>query len=827
MAQQISQPANYQGRYPIYLHLDDETSQAAAAAFQDFTAQHQERLKKIRLQLSGTHRLILDALSYLLHVNSPSLPGWTPDAPEGIQCFQPDRTAHRAIARLTPTHRPRNHNPDPQIDALFIMGSAGSVGQTKSSDLDIWVCLAQSQHAAIATKLAGIEAWALEQGLELQIFTVDAGLFSTSRDPAYSSLILDEFYRTGCWVAGRYPAWWLVPSQASGTDYADYLAKLAKNRFIVSDAFLDFGPVRKFDARSLLVAAVREFKKSLHTPHKSLLKLALLESYANGADPLADLSKDDMLGKEFDAYIALIQHLDRWYAFDNRRRAFLRKAWLTKVTRGNARLASNPIVSEIAQTFEFSSEALQNLRWPEVWSLQDLIRESDQFKTAYRHVARFLSNLLARADLSDAEEFQAISSALDQLGVLCRDNGRLHPGAPDNHVGTARITKQHGEWALVDHGHSVCSHNSRLGLLAWLHQRGLTPSALDPNDRDEPWIRATWPILLQADDCMILNTEPANNRDKIRSAHTLSSGMVRMAPLAEAIAQSATHNLTVHCVDDLRADLISKEIQGIVDQIREHATDEGTLCLAVLNDQLLTWRAQNGLEVIGEACADLHRAVRDIGCYGEILQCGDVSASPRWQAVQSLLLGPTLWVQPLRNGIELIYRDTRQQCQIVAPARSTTFFIQSLRTFMQRLADRNVQIPSISLGPSNDPIEMDDPDEPLGLVLKQTDTGWQTHLGPTVWAPVALDRRLLKRLRDEVLNLRDPVYRNVYPVHLTDIRLQKGDFLSHLLAKIRLEKAIANLAGAKPGTGRSRFRLRTAATSRPVSPHQAPNRQPL
>lgn len=811
MAQQTYQPTNYQGRYPIYLHLDDEICQTAAEAFQAFIAQHEQRLTKIRQQLSGTHRLILDALPYLLHVNSPSLPGWTPDAPVGIEYYQPDRPARRAIARLAPTHRPRSHNPDTQIDALFIMGSAGSVGQTKSSDLDIWVCLAQSQHEAITAKLAGIEAWALTHGLELQIFTVDSTLFSASNDPSYSSLILDEFYRTGCWVAGRYPAWWLVPAKTNGADYTEYLAQLSKSRVIVTDAFCDFGPIRLFDARSLLNAAVGEFNKSLDTPHKSLLKLALLESYANGAKPLADLCKQDMLNADFDAYIALAQHLDDWYAFDDQRRQFLRKAWLTKVTRGNARLASHPIVSDIAQAWAFSPRTLQSLRWPEVWSLHDLVRESDQFKSAYRQVARFLSSLLARADLSNSGEFQTASSTLDQLGILNRDNGRLHPGAPENHVGTARITTQREEWLLMDQGKVVCKHDSRLGILAWIYQRGLTPRALEPNDRKEPWIHSSWSILSQQSDCVILNAEPGSQHKRVRSAHILSGGAVSQVSALDAITQAAAENLPVHCVDDIRADLIAKEVQQIIDGVRERLEGQEGLCLAIIGDQLLTWRAHQTSGLISQSFTDLHSAIRDITCQSRVVRCGHPSTPAKWNNIQKLLIGPTLWVQPLRNGIELLYRDRQQHCQIVAPARSTTFFIQSLHTFIQRLSERGINTPAICLGPSNEPIEMDDPDHRSGLVLRQTEAGWQAHLGPTIWAPVPLDRRLLKRLSDEVRNLRDKAYRDTYPVHLTDIRLLKGDFLAHLLAKIRLEKAIANLNRSAPGAGRSRFKLRTAA----------------
>ena len=38
-------------------------------------------------------------------------------------------------------------------------------------------------------------------------------------------LLLDEFYRTGLLVAGRYPVWWLVPAEYE-KHYDEYVDKL-------------------------------------------------------------------------------------------------------------------------------------------------------------------------------------------------------------------------------------------------------------------------------------------------------------------------------------------------------------------------------------------------------------------------------------------------------------------------------------------------------------------------------------------------------------------------------------------------------------------------
>jgi adenylate cyclase len=47
-------------------------------------------------------------------------------------------------------------------------------------------------------------------------------------------LLLDEFYRTAIWLAGRTPIWWLVPVYEE-TRYAEFTHTLMSKRFIRAD----------------------------------------------------------------------------------------------------------------------------------------------------------------------------------------------------------------------------------------------------------------------------------------------------------------------------------------------------------------------------------------------------------------------------------------------------------------------------------------------------------------------------------------------------------------------------------------------------------------
>lgn len=200
------------------------------------------------------------------------------------------------------------------------MGSGGSIGQSRGSYLDLWICCDGLMHAALWPKVRMIDQWAAELGLELHTFLVDPEVLRLrqrlpgSRIP---SLVLDEFYRSGAFVAGRYPLWWLIPADDPDS-YRAMAQRLLRRRFVAPDAVLDFGPVPAFPPDQLAQAAAMELDRALRTPHKSLLKLKLVEAYARAPRPgtVSATYKARMHAGEtgllrLDPYLLLYDHLER------------------------------------------------------------------------------------------------------------------------------------------------------------------------------------------------------------------------------------------------------------------------------------------------------------------------------------------------------------------------------------------------------------------------------------------------------------------------------------------------------------------------------------
>ncbi|MDQ3203797.1 MAG: adenylate cyclase, partial [Pseudomonadota bacterium] len=194
-----------------------------------FLKVNEGRMARAMEGLSTRQQSVLTLLPLFFHVNHPLLPGYVSGStPAGLSSFEPDANALAEAQRLTRSfsYKPRHgSNPPRPIHGLFLMGSLGTLAQADQSDMDVWVChtpgLGESELAELRKKCQLLEVWAASQGAEAHFFLIDPSRFVLGeRDAQLSSedcgttqhyLLLDEFYRTAIWLAGRTPIWWMVP----------------------------------------------------------------------------------------------------------------------------------------------------------------------------------------------------------------------------------------------------------------------------------------------------------------------------------------------------------------------------------------------------------------------------------------------------------------------------------------------------------------------------------------------------------------------------------------------------------------------------------------
>ncbi len=276
----------------------------------------------------------LSLLPFLLHVNRPGLPGYVddPGCPAGIADYAPSAAVLALARRLFPEARVRRAGVlRPAVDVVAVMGSAGTVGFTRGSDLDVWVCHAPLARAGLAVyreKVRAVEAWANDHaGVEVHLFLQaterirDDDFGETDVEgcgSAMGSLLKEEFYRTAVHLAGKLPAWWVLPPDLSPDEYRAAVASCRRDVGVDADGYVDLGGVARVPLGELFGAAIWQIVKGWKSPFKAALKMGMLERAVRGArrdePPLCEAVKRAVFeGDRPDPYCVLFDAVTAHY----------------------------------------------------------------------------------------------------------------------------------------------------------------------------------------------------------------------------------------------------------------------------------------------------------------------------------------------------------------------------------------------------------------------------------------------------------------------------------------------------------------------------------
>ena len=311
---------------PIDIHDIDEgvDRKQLSQLKQRFLDLNTQRYSRTCAALTERQQQFLQVLPLLFHINHPMLPGYVSHrTPAGVYHYTPtaeDLRIGKIIARsfqytrdLTEKHC--------ALDALFVMGSVGTIAQSDASDMDIWVCHCLNTDNPLLQELEHkctlISQWAAQQvRLEVHFFLMRNDEFSSKRSQSLSNeasgsaqhfLLLDEFYRTALWLAGKIPLWWFIPASQE-QEYSNYREKLLRKRFIKHEDVVDFGGLPSIPANEFIGAGIWQLYKAIESPYKSVLKLLLLEVYASGdADTESHAEDATIIPDDSYAQISLYQ----------------------------------------------------------------------------------------------------------------------------------------------------------------------------------------------------------------------------------------------------------------------------------------------------------------------------------------------------------------------------------------------------------------------------------------------------------------------------------------------------------------------------------------
>ena len=410
-------------RPAIQLDFEDGIDRKTLKALrQRFERINDQRLARACDALGPRQRLVLDLLPLAVHLNHPALPGYLDAAcPCGLARYTPTSTTLEAAQRHSRSFRWQPHiKQRPQLDALFAMGSPGTIAHTGSSDLDVWLChkddLDEWSVRLLQRKADALTQWAQSQGVELHIFVLCARGFREGRldqaadeencGSAQHYLLLDEFYRTSIFLGGRYPLWWMIPADRED-DYQQLTRQLLDFRFIRDDEAIDFGPIPTIPDSEFVGAGIWQLYKGIDAPWKAILKLFLIESYAQEKQsPLALAYKAAIFAGVtdmdlLDPYVMLCRHLEHWLEVSGeqerlelvRRSLYLKAALpLSRVERPKADWRSR-LLLDLVQSWGWQPEQWRDLDQRHRWRVGEVMRERRTIVNALTHSYRFLTRL--------------------------------------------------------------------------------------------------------------------------------------------------------------------------------------------------------------------------------------------------------------------------------------------------------------------------------------------------------------------------------------------------------------------------------------------------
>ncbi|MBQ0744572.1 MAG: class I adenylate cyclase [Pseudomonas sp.] len=410
-------------RGEIQLQLEDGIDRKALTTLRKrFMGINQSRLQRVLQALSPRQYNVLQLIPLLFDVNHPLLPGYVArQTPHGLPGYTPDPQTLLGAQALTRSFSYRRHPAGftPDIQALYLMGSGGTIAQSDQSDLDIWVChspgLSAQAIAELASKCQLITDWAATQGSEAHFHLVNPETFSLGyRSNALSIedcgstqhyLLLDEFYRTAILIGGRFPLWWLVPASEE-KDYPNYTRHLIDRRFIREQESLNLGHMARIPAGEYVGAGLWQLFKGIESPYKSVLKLLLTEVYASEHPAVHCLSLDfkrqvyanrlDL--DELDPYVMLYRRIEAYLLKRNERerlelvrRCLYIKADVQLSRRSGSLGWKRSLMEKLVSEWHWDTRQLQQMDNRQLWRVKEVAQERLQLVSELTHSYRFLS----------------------------------------------------------------------------------------------------------------------------------------------------------------------------------------------------------------------------------------------------------------------------------------------------------------------------------------------------------------------------------------------------------------------------------------------------
>ena len=259
---------------------------------QQFILHNIVRLREMIRYLSPKKLNLFKLIPLLIHINVPGFPGYIESSSHtfGIWNFENTGFSKEFIKENNAIKKLLKYNiDDAAVQALYHIGSLGTFTQSEKSDFDYWVIINRAKFStkrydALKQKLNLITIHSRKKfSQEVSFFIHDAQALIKNKlqypgDDDLTSvpeiLIKEEFYRTFIMLAGKMPAWVVLPSTLSPD-----AASLWKKHILQRNEFIDLGEINQISKEEIKKGLLWQICKSQYDPVKSVIKASITASY--------------------------------------------------------------------------------------------------------------------------------------------------------------------------------------------------------------------------------------------------------------------------------------------------------------------------------------------------------------------------------------------------------------------------------------------------------------------------------------------------------------------------------------------------------------------
>ncbi|MDH5484787.1 MAG: class I adenylate cyclase [Gammaproteobacteria bacterium] len=259
-----------------------------------FYSWNNQCLKQLYRCYDTPQKQALKLIPLLLQVNSRLLPGYNgADVPAGIYGYKPDNKLINIAKQLNNkfSYQQEGVLKNTLIESVFLRSGI------LDDDMSLWVIHASNmkldQFDELNDKISRIIIWLKNRSLKISFHLTSAEKIATGGYliDGYTSVasFLDDFYVQAILLAGKYPAWWLVPPDDE-IEYDLFIERIKSARFVNEHEFIDTGSIIVYKKDDFLAQAIRDVQDIYKSPEIIWFKLLLLGMKQDGwsrADGLA------------------------------------------------------------------------------------------------------------------------------------------------------------------------------------------------------------------------------------------------------------------------------------------------------------------------------------------------------------------------------------------------------------------------------------------------------------------------------------------------------------------------------------------------------------